>query len=98
MEPAGDFAARALTAPTHCEMSKARRPAAPFPATRPRSVYDAKPNRLAFKRQRWGSRARIPRSQARGCATAPAGAGAACECRFAWRLLHKGLSEAVKTI
>src|SRR5215217_7003204 len=39
MEPAGDFAARALTAPTHCEMSKARRPVAPFPATRPRGVY-----------------------------------------------------------
>jgi hypothetical protein len=39
MEPAGDFAARALTAPTHFEMSKARRPATPFPATCPRGVY-----------------------------------------------------------
>ena len=35
---AGDFAARALTAPTHFEMGKARRPATPFPATRQRGV------------------------------------------------------------
>ena len=45
MEAAVDFAVHAVTAQTRFGTSKARRPAAPFPATHPRSVYDPRINR-----------------------------------------------------
>src|SRR3712207_503327 len=51
-ENAGEFSATLGTAPTHFEMSKARRTAAPFPATRPRGVSALKRALLVSRESR----------------------------------------------